>query len=173
MPKSKPAGLHQDAYLEAENLFRRTGDLRYLVIAIGKPKSSHFDHPSDIPEWAKMACQEYAETIRQATDQERRRTTSIKIRPLAQNHLLSSYKRAVARLFRPKLSQLLRRRKRVSFQKALRIEGVDDPNDVRKLRVRLKEEERLPPSRPEAPGPHLSRRVEERFLVESSKRRIK
>jgi hypothetical protein len=57
----KPKGLAKKAILDARQLFEETGDVRYLVIALGKRATSH--SVETIPNWILEACELYAETV--------------------------------------------------------------------------------------------------------------
>ena len=55
-------GLDKNAYLDAKRLYFETGDVRYLVIAIGRPGSSHKAR-APIARWIIEACENYADNV--------------------------------------------------------------------------------------------------------------
>lgn len=65
--------LDDRAYLDAEKLFRETGDIRYAAIAVGKAAKAKVSRGGGIPEWAFEACQRYAEFVHRTPNVERRK----------------------------------------------------------------------------------------------------
>jgi len=60
----------EDAVLRARELYLKTNDVRFAAIAIGKAESH------DLPEWALVACREYAMAVADARPNRRKRVMS-------------------------------------------------------------------------------------------------
>ncbi len=143
--------LDKNAFLDAENLFRTTGDLRYLVVAIGKAGGENYQKTKEhVPQTLINLCNDYAENVRLMTAFERQHVVSSHAEPLPQDSVREKFREIADKFFDPTNTEMLKEpetkngerylSKRITFAALCKKSGIEDENLIREFRKWLKEE---------------------------------